>query len=108
FEVDYGTFNHTVDYQINKFSEFPAAVTLNKNRFSGHSIVTFCTGGIRCEKAALYMRQVGLDNVYQLDGGILKYFEEVGDAHYKGRCFVFDERVTLDARLREVPEEGAR
>ena len=62
-------------------------------------ILLYCTGGIRCEKAAIFMREAGLDNVYQLEGGILKYFEECGDAHYDGECFVFDERRAVDAEL---------
>lgn len=59
----------------------------------------FCTGGIRCEKAALYMHAQGYSQVYQLDGGILGYFKEVGGAHYDGECFVFDERVAVDSQL---------
>ena len=58
-------------------------------------IATFCTGGIRCEKAAIHMQNLGFDSVYQLDGGILKYFEEVGGAHYNGDCFVFDYRTAF-------------
>jgi UPF0176 protein len=61
--------------------------------------VSFCTGGIRCEKAAIHMKEVGIDHVYQLEGGILKYFEEVGGAHYHGECFVFDHRTALNAAL---------
>jgi UPF0176 protein len=58
-------------------------------------VVSYCTGGIRCEKAAIYLKELGVESVYQLEGGILKYFEEVGGAHYQGDCFVFDERVGL-------------
>jgi UPF0176 protein len=61
--------------------------------------VTFCTGGIRCEKAAIHMQNVGFDSVYQLDGGILKYFEDVGGDHYTGDCFVFDYRTALNPKL---------
>jgi len=57
--------------------------------------VSFCTGGIRCEKAAILMREEGIEHVLQLEGGILKYFEEVGGAHYHGDCFVFDGRRAL-------------
>jgi UPF0176 protein len=70
----------------------------------GKTVVSFCTGGIRCEKAALLMREAGLTDVYQLDGGILKYFEEVGQAHYTGGCFVFDERRVVDASLAARPD----
>lgn len=61
-------------------------------------MVTYCTGGIRCEKAAPYLRTLGID-AYQLDGGILRYFEKVGGAHWEGECFVFDERVAVDPAL---------
>jgi len=61
--------------------------------------VSFCTGGIRCEKAALLMAEEGIDNVYQLEGGILKYFEDTDGAGYRGNCFVFDDRETLDPGL---------
>ena len=66
------------------------------------TIVTFCTGGIRCEKAVLYMQDEGYNNVYQLDGGILKYFETVGGSHFHGNCFVFDRRVALTPELTEA------
>jgi UPF0176 protein len=62
-------------------------------------VVSFCTGGIRCEKAAIHMKDIGIDHVYQLEGGILKYFEEVGGAHYHGDCFVFDYRTALNPKL---------
>ena len=90
FEVDVGTFDNTVDYRISKFTEFPEVIAAHKDDFAGKTVVTFCTGGIRCEKAAIHMQNIGYDNVYQLEGGILKYFEEVGGAHYTGDCFVFD------------------
>jgi UPF0176 protein len=61
----------------------------------------FCTGGIRCEKAAPLMEKRGFNNVFQLEGGILNYFETCGEAHFYGDCFVFDERVSLDSKLRE-------
>lgn len=99
FEVDHGTFEGAIDYRINKFSEFPEIVENRVQEFEGKTVVTFCTGGIRCEKAAIVMQESGYERVYQLEGGILKYFEEVGQAHYRGTCFVFDERQTLDAQL---------
>ena len=103
FEVDVGTFDHTVDYRIDKFSEFPEVIAQHKNEFAGKTIVMFCTGGIRCEKAAIHMQEVGYDNVYQLDGGILKYFEDVGGSHYSGDCFVFDRRTALNPKLEPTP-----
>ena len=99
FEVDHGTFDGAIDWRIDKFSQFPAALQEHKAQLEGKTVVSFCTGGIRCEKAAILMREVGLDSVYQLEGGILKYFEETDGAHYHGSCFVFDERRTLEADL---------
>ncbi len=104
FEVDIGTFKNTLAYSIDKFSEFPAVIADpdNQAELTGKTIVTFCTGGIRCEKAAIHMQNIGLENVYQLEGGILKYFEEVGDAHYSGDCFIFDERAALNPKLEPI------
>lgn len=99
FEVDVGTFDNAIDYRLTKFSEFPDVIAEHRAEFEGKTIVSFCTGGIRCEKAAIYMRDIGLDHTYQLDGGILKYFEEVGGAHYTGDCFVFDYRTALTPDL---------
>lgn len=99
FEVDHGTFEGAIDWRIDKFSDFPAALQRHKAELAGKTVVSFCTGGIRCEKAALLMHEVGLDHVYQLEGGILKYFEETGGAHFRGNCFVFDDREALRADL---------
>ena len=95
FEVDHGTFEGAVDWRIDKFTEFPKAVTDHRDQLAGKTVVSFCTGGIRCEKAAILMREMGVADVLQLEGGILKYFEQVGGAHYRGDCFVFDGRRTL-------------
>jgi len=103
YEVEMGTFDGAVNLGIDVFHKFPAALaSLAPDLASEKVVVSFCTGGIRCEKAALYMQQVGYKNVYQLDGGILKYFEEVGGAHWQGDCFVFDERVAVDPELNEI------
>jgi UPF0176 protein len=99
FEVDVGTFTNTIDYRIDKFSEFPDVIANHREELEGKTIVTFCTGGIRCEKAAIHMKNIGYESVYQLDGGILKYFEDVGGAHYTGDCFVFDYRTALNPQL---------
>ncbi len=99
FEVDHGSFQHAIDWRLAKFSEFPAALQANRNQLAGKTVVSFCTGGIRCEKAALYMRDAGIDGALQLDGGILKYFEDAGGAHFRGHCFVFDARVAVDVDL---------
>ncbi len=102
FEVDHGTFEGAIDWRIDKFSDFPAAVQAHRADLEGKTVVSFCTGGIRCEKAAIYLREAGLESVWQLDGGILKYFEETGGAHFRGNCFVFDERRALDPGLETV------
>jgi UPF0176 protein len=99
FEVDVGTFDNTIDYRIDKFTEFPEVIAAHKDELAGKTVVTFCTGGIRCEKAAIHMQNIGYQDVYQLEGGILKYFEEVGGAHYTGDCFVFDYRTALNPQL---------
>jgi UPF0176 protein len=102
FEVEFGTFEGAVDLALTKFSEFPEAVRATMDSDSGledKTIVSFCTGGIRCEKAALFLQELGHPKVLQLDGGILRYFEDVGGAYWKGECFVFDERVSLDPKL---------
>ena len=71
------------------------------------TVVSFCTGGIRCEKAALWMQADDMDNVLQLDGGILGYFEQVGGFGYAGRCFVFDQRIALDPELTPMFDEAS-
>ncbi|MDH6594088.1 UPF0176 protein [Variovorax sp. TBS-050B] len=95
FEVDHGSFEGAIDWRIGKFTEFPPALREHRAEFAGKTVVSFCTGGIRCEKAAILMREEGVENVLQLEGGILKYFELVGGAHYRGDCFVFDGREAL-------------
>jgi UPF0176 protein len=99
YEVAAGTFDNAVDYNIGIFSEFPPKLVAHRDDYAGKTLVSFCTGGIRCEKAAIHMKAIGIERVYQLEGGILKYFEEVGGAHYHGDCFVFDEREALSADL---------
>ena len=102
FEVGIGSFEGAIDPHIHSFGEFPERVRALKDDLADKTVVTFCTGGIRCEKAVLYMQAQGFDQVYQLDGGILRYFEEVGGAHYRGDCFVFDRRVALTPKLEEA------
>ena len=112
FEVDVGTFKGAIDWRLNKFSDFPQALLEHKAELQDKTVVSFCTGGIRCEKAALFMREAGLEHVVQLEGGILKYFEETGGAHYEGDCFVFDERIAVKPDLSALqdasPEPGAQ
>ena len=102
FEVDEGSFEGAIDWRITKFTEFPDALRAHKAELVGKTVVSFCTGGIRCEKAAILMRKEGLENVYQLEGGILKYFEETDGKHYTGGCFVFDERRALGSDWSKV------
>jgi len=102
FEVALGTFDDAVDLDIETFREFPDTVTLMSDEVKNKPVVTFCTGGVRCEKAAQYMLDHGFKEVYQLDGGILNYLEKCGGDHYHGECFVFDKRVALDADLKET------
>lgn len=99
FEVDAGRFKGAIDWRIDKFSDFPAAVLAHRDELRGKTVVSYCTGGIRCEKAALFMADAGVDRVMQLDGGILKYFEETGGAHFDGHCFVFDARREVGSDL---------
>lgn len=107
FEVDVGTFRNAIDWRIDKFTEFPQALLAHRGELEGKTVVSFCTGGIRCEKAALFMHEAGVKHVFQLDGGILKYFEENGHAHFDGACFVFDERRALDPALQPCVNVGA-
>ncbi|HKQ26161.1 MAG TPA: rhodanese-like domain-containing protein [Burkholderiales bacterium] len=103
FEVQTGTFHDAVHLNLKSFGEFPQAADKLDESLKGKTVVAFCTGGIRCEKAAPVLIQKGFRNVFQLDGGILHYFEECGDAHFKGRCFVFDQRNALDGNLNPEP-----
>lgn len=98
FEVDYGTFVGARDWRIERFTQFPDAADSHRDELEGKTVVSFCTGGIRCEKAALHLRAQGVD-AYQLDGGILGWFEAQGGAHWSGDCFVFDGREALDPAL---------
>jgi len=102
YEVRLGTFENAVPIGVDHFRTFPAAVEAIGGELPDQPIVMFCTGGIRCEKAGPFMEQAGFSDVYQLEGGILKYFEECGGEHYNGDCFVFDKRTALDPNLEET------
>jgi UPF0176 protein len=102
YEIRLGTFRGALRAGIDNFRDFPAAVGRLPPALKDQPIVMFCTGGIRCEKAGPFLEQSGFKNVLQLDGGILKYFEECGGAHFEGECFVFDKRVGVDPALRET------
>ncbi len=107
FEFEHGSFEGAVHPDIEKFSDYPDKVGA-LGGFEDQTVVTFCTGGIRCEKAAPWMLQAGYRNVLQLEGGILNYFEHCGSAHYRGGCFVFDERRALDGELQPLTDQMPR
>ncbi len=96
YEIRFGTFNGAKHLELRDFSTLPTSIA---DIARDKPIVMFCTGGIRCEKAALLMLAEGYTNVYQLEGGILGYFANVGGEHFHGDCFVFDERVAVNAKL---------
>ena len=102
YEVEVGAFENAVPIGVGHFRDFPDAVAKLPEDMRDKPVITYCTGGIRCEKAAIQMKQAGFKDVYQLEGGILKYFEEIGGAHYRGDCFVFDQRVALKPDLKET------
>ncbi len=102
YEVELGTFRSAVAANIGHFRQFPDAIHRIPLRQKGQPIVMFCTGGIRCEKAGPLMESAGFESVFQLEGGILQYFEDCGGAHFQGECFVFDKRVALNSRLQET------
>jgi UPF0176 protein len=97
YEVSIGTFQGAVDPGTRAFGEFPDWWQANRDRFQGKRIAMFCTGGIRCEKATNYLLGQGVDQVYHLKGGILKYLEDVPevDSLWQGQCFIFDDRVSV-------------
>lgn len=102
YEVQIGTFKGAVDPKTQSFREFPAWWQANKAQFEGKRIAMFCTGGIRCEKSTNYLLGQGVDEVYHLKGGILKYLEDVPQENslWRGECFVFDERVSVGHGLK--------
>jgi UPF0176 protein len=102
FEVAQGTFDQALDPNIQKFSDLPAWIAKQDEGLKKERIVSFCTGGIRCEKSALYMAELGYAKVTQLEGGILRYFEEVGTNHWRGSLFVFDDRRGVTPSLEPI------
>ncbi|MFN2501981.1 MAG: rhodanese-related sulfurtransferase [Pyrinomonadaceae bacterium] len=101
YEYRTGTFQEAINPDIPKFSDLPRFVDENLDPRKHKRVAMFCTGGIRCEKFAPYMKQIGFEEVYQLEGGILRYLEEMSpdEMLWEGECFVFDERITVDKRL---------
>jgi UPF0176 protein len=106
FEVDEGAFEGALDWRLGKFSDFPAALEAHVGELRDKTVVSYCTGGIRCEKAALVMQDAGLTHVHQLEGGVLRYFEDTGNAPgWRGDCVVFDDRGAL---RNDLSPTGAR
>jgi UPF0176 protein len=101
YEVGIGTFKGAIDPKTKTFREFPEYVKENLDPGEHKKVAMFCTGGIRCEKSTAYLKEQGFDEVYHLEGGILKYLEEVPaeNSMWEGECFVFDNRVTVDHNL---------
>lgn len=97
YEVQVGSFAGALDPKTQSFSDFPAWFEANREQLAGKKIAMFCTGGIRCEKATAFVKAQGVDDVYHLHGGILKYLETVPpeESRWQGECFVFDERVAV-------------
>lgn len=96
YEIKFGTFKNALNLNLDHFCEFPTTL----ERIPRHKpIVMFCTGGVRCEKAGVYLLNEGYNEVYQLQGGILNYFEQVGSEHYQGDCYVFDDRIAVNSDL---------
>ena len=102
YEVRLGTFSGAVDLGIQNFRQFPEAVEGMNDDLKSKRVVMFCTGGIRCEKASVVMMNAGFEDVYQIDGGVLGYFEKCGGVHWDGECFVFDRRVAVAPDLQET------
>lgn len=102
YEVELGTFEAAVPIGLDHFRDFPQVAAKLPADWRQRKIVMFCTGGIRCEKAGPVMERLGFADILQLEGGILKYFEEVGGDHYRGDCFVFDKRVAVNPKLDET------
>ncbi|WP_289303065.1 rhodanese-related sulfurtransferase, partial [Methylophaga sp. UBA3996] len=101
YEVQVGTFKNAVNPQTDSFREFPDYVKSHLDPEKHKRVAMFCTGGIRCEKSTAFLKEQGFDEVYHLEGGILKYLEEVPaeESMWQGECFVFDDRVTVNHNL---------
>lgn len=103
YEIDIGTFEGAISPHTENFRQFPDWVADNLDTQKHTKVAMFCTGGIRCEKASSYLLNQGFESVYQLDGGILQYLEDTqaGDSRWNGECFVFDQRVSVNAQLQQ-------
>lgn len=103
YEFQIGSFKGAINPQIKKFSELPEFVNKNFNPSEHKKVAMFCTGGIRCEKLAPFLKEAGFEEVFQLEGGILKYLEETpeNESLWQGECFVFDDRIAVDEKLKK-------
>ncbi len=101
YEIEIGTFKHAINPHTQTFREFPKYVEENLDPAKHKKVAMFCTGGIRCEKSTAYLKEQGFDEVYHLEGGILKYLEEVPQEQslWQGDCYVFDGRVAVNHAL---------
>ena len=95
YEHSIGRFKNAVTFDIENFRDFPAMIN-ELAQYKDKKIVTYCTGGIKCEKASALLLHEGFENVYQLHGGIIKYGKEAGGEDFEGKCYVFDNRVAVD------------
>ena len=102
YETRVGLFENAIDLNLSTFRDFPEAISDLPEEYKTKQIVMYCTGGIRCEKASVVMMNAGFENVKQLEGGILGYFEETDGSYWNGDCFVFDQRVAVDTELNET------
>tara|TARA_B100000900_G_scaffold107546_1_gene89505 strand:- start:1994 stop:2827 length:834 start_codon:yes stop_codon:yes gene_type:complete len=102
YETRVGLFENAIDLNLSTFRDFPNAILSLPDEYKSKQIVMYCTGGIRCEKASVVMMNAGFENVKQLEGGVLGYFEDTDGSHWKGDCFVFDQRVAVDTELKET------
>jgi len=101
YEIEIGTFKHAIDPKIQTFREFPQYVAEHLNPQENKKVAMFCTGGIRCEKSTAFLKQQGFEEVFHLEGGILKYLEDIPEQEslWRGDCFVFDNRVAVNHKL---------
>ena len=102
YETRIGSFEGSQKLGISSFRDFPNAIECIPEEYKSKTVVMYCTGGIRCEKASAVMLNAGFEDVKQLEGGILGYFEECGGSNWNGDCFVFDQRVAIDSQLSET------
>ena len=102
YETRIGSFEGSTELGISTFRDFPNAIESIPEEYKSRTVVMYCTGGIRCEKASAVMINAGFEDVKQLEGGILGYFDECGGSYWDGDCFVFDQRVAVDSDLAET------